>query len=168
MGEAGLTHGGFYAHFVDKDALVTAAVEAAMAEGRAAWTDGLETLSPEQAYRRIVGRYLSGSHRDAPERGCPMAALAGELARRSPEGRKRFEEALGATLAALLPHMPDDDPDRRQARMIATVALCLGGLLLSRMVAEPGPSDEILRACRRWLVADLGDSNELPPHRPSR
>ena len=149
MGEAGLTHGGFYAHFPGKEALIAAALEAALAEGRGRWLAGLEALAPEDAYRLIIGRYLSPAHRDAPGTGCAMAALGSELARRQDAPRLAFEGALLALLAALERHMPEAATLGRRERAIATTALCLGGLLLSRMVADPALSDAILLACRR-------------------
>ncbi len=149
MGEAGLTHGGFYAHFAGKEALIAAALEAALAEGRRRWLAGLEGLAPEDAYRMIIGRYLSRAHRDAPATGCAMAALASELARRPGSPRLAFEGTLLALLGSLERHMPEGANLDRRERAIATTALCLGGLLLSRMVADPALSDAILLACRR-------------------
>ena len=149
MAEAGLTHGGFYAHFAGKEALIAATLAAALAEDRDRWLAGLEGLAPEDAYRLIVGRYLSPAHRDAPGAGCVMAALASELARRQDPPRLAFEQTFHATLAALEHHMPAVSALGRRERAIATTALCLGGLLLSRMVADPALSDAILLACRR-------------------
>ncbi len=149
MGEAGLTHGGFYAHFAGKEALIAAALETALADDRRRWLAGLEGLAPKDAYRMIIGRYLSPAHRDAPGAGCAMAALASELARRPGSPRLAFEGALLATLAALERHMPEGATLDRRERAIATTAYCLGGLLLSRMVADPALSDAILLACRR-------------------
>jgi TetR/AcrR family transcriptional repressor of nem operon len=149
MAAAGLTHGGFYAHFAGKEALIAEALAAALAEGRAAWLAGLEGMPPEEACRHILGRYLSRSHRDAPERGCAAAACAGELARHGRETRAHFERALSASLAALAAHMPGSRPEQRRNQAIATFALCLGGLLLARAVADPELSDAVLLACRR-------------------
>ncbi len=149
MGEAGLTHGGFYAHFAGKEALIAAALEAALAEGWRRWLAGLEELAPADAYRMIIGRYLSPAHRDAPATGCAMAALASELARRTGPSRLAFDGALLTLLESLERQMPEGAVPNRRERAIATTALCLGGLLLSRMVADPALSDAILLASRR-------------------
>jgi TetR/AcrR family transcriptional repressor of nem operon len=149
MGEAGLTHGGFYAHFAGKEALIAAALETALAEGWRRWLAGLEGLAPEDALRLIVGRYLSPAHRDAPTTGCAMAALASELARRPAPSRLALEAALLALLESLERSMPEGTSLGHRERAIATTALCLGGLLLSRMVVDPALSDAILLACRR-------------------
>ncbi|MFI4985916.1 MAG: TetR/AcrR family transcriptional regulator [Alphaproteobacteria bacterium] len=156
MAAAGLTHGGFYAHFAGKAALVSAALAAALAENRAAWLAGLDGLPPEDAYRRIVGRYLSRAHRDAPATGCAMAALGSELARRDEAARADFDAGFLETVRALEGHMPARHGLSRREQALATAALALGGLLLARMVADGTLSDEILLACRRAALTALG------------
>jgi TetR/AcrR family transcriptional regulator, transcriptional repressor for nem operon len=155
MAEAGLTHGGFYAHFAEKEALIAEALGAAMAEGRKNWLAGLEDHSPEDAYRRIVGRYLSRTHRDMPASGCPMPALGGDISRRSERTRKAFERALTGTIDALEHRVPEVGGLGARERAIATIALAVGGLLISRMVSDADFSDAILLACRRSAAAAL-------------
>lgn len=159
MAEAGLTHGGFYAHFRDKVALIATALEAAMAESRKAWLAGLEGLAPAEAYRQILGRYLSRAHRNALSTGCPMPALGSEIARQDEAMRQAFEAAFVETVAALERHMPDS----RREQALASIALCLGGLLLSRMVVDRALADAILLACRRMALATLPNAASLPP-----
>ncbi len=157
MAAAGLTHGGFYAHFADKAALAAAALEAALEENRVVWLAGLGGLSQADAYRRIAGRYLSPAHRDNPAEGCAMAALASELAR--PGGsslRAVFTAAFAETLRALEPFMPAGERLRPRERALATAALALGGLLLARIVDDETLSNEVLLACRRAALAALG------------
>lgn len=154
MGEAGLTHGGFYAHFADKGALVEAALGTAMEESRASWTQGLDRLGPEEALRQILGRYLSRAHRDARGAGCPMAALGSEVARAPAATRSTFEDAFAATAAALEPCLGTGSPDAKN-RALALIALCVGGLTLARMVEDTALADAILLAARRLGLAAL-------------
>ena len=156
MAAAGLTHGGFYAHFASKDALATAALEAALEEGRTSWLAGLAGLPPADAYRQIVGRYLCRAHRDEVGAGCAMAALASELARQDAATRATFERGFRATIAALEAAMPEAGGMAPRERALATMALALGGLLLARMVADRELSDSILLACRRAALKALG------------
>ena len=155
MAAAGLTHGGFYAHFANKAELAGAALETALAEARASWLDGLAALPPADAYRQLIGRYLSRAHRDERVAGCPMAALASELAREDESTRAAFERGFSATIAALEQVMPAADHAAPRERALATMALVLGGLLLSRMVAQPSLSDETLLASRRAALKPL-------------
>src|SRR5271154_1121712 len=80
MEAAGLTHGGFYAHFDSKDALAAASVERALAETLSLAGQASETAEPLAAF---VRGYLSAEHRDDPAHGCTMATLAPEIARAS-------------------------------------------------------------------------------------
>lgn len=156
MAAAGLTHGGFYAHFASKDALAAAALEAALEEGRTSWLAGLAGLPAADAYRQIIGRYLCRAHRDEAGTGCAMAALASELARQDAATRAAFERGFRATIAALEPAMPESGGMAPRERALATMALALGGLLLARMVADRELSDTILLACRRAALKALG------------
>ena len=86
MNEAGLTHGGFYRHFGSRDDLVAEAVEVALAQGSAR-TQSAASRGGWRALRAIIDGYLSTSHRDNPESGCAVAALAEDVARA--DGRTR-------------------------------------------------------------------------------
>ena len=81
MAKAGLTHGGFYAHFKSKDDLVAQAVTQMFDQSFERMMTRLDTLEPAAALSKIVDRYLDPRHRDAPDLGCPMPSLSGELAR---------------------------------------------------------------------------------------
>jgi len=159
MAAAGLTHGGFYAHFGNKAELILAALAAALAETRAMWLAELEGLGAADAYRLILGRYLCRAHRDDPAGGCAIAALASELARQDVSTRGSFEAGLVETIQALEPYMPELGGVPRRERAIATIALALGGLLLARMVASAELSDAVLLACRRAALRALGPTS---------
>ena len=90
MKRAGLTHGGFYAHFRSKDALVAAAIETMFEGVRRRWaveTDGKDAAVGLASY---IDFYLSPAHRDAVATGCPVAALATELHRLPAASRAAF------------------------------------------------------------------------------
>ncbi|WP_022722315.1 TetR/AcrR family transcriptional regulator, partial [Rhodopseudomonas sp. B29] len=75
MKEAGLTHGGFYAHFASREALVIEAFAYAMDRSTAYWHKLAAELPPEQRLAKLVDDYLGKSHRDDPGRGCAITAL---------------------------------------------------------------------------------------------
>lgn len=149
MADAGLTHGSFYCHFSDKEALAAASLRQALVQNRLRWTGGGETSEPwPRRLSRLAQRYLTRSHRDVPEQGCALAAVATEVGRAAPHLKATFEQELLQSLAAIDDHATDispDDPRRRDA--IALMALCIGGLSLSRAVADPTLSDWILTIC---------------------
>lgn len=143
MAEAGLTHGGFYAHFKSKDALFAAA----LAEVQQTGCDAIAKLAAEGGIAAVIRAYLRPQHRDRPERGCAAAALAPEVARAgrlarsvfTAESRRYFE-----VLAAALP--PAVPPVRRLSTAIGVFGAMMGTLQLARAVSDPELSDQILEA----------------------
>ena len=81
MEEAGLTAGGFYAHFASKDALLAEALEHYATKNTGKFEGGQKDASDREQVKAIVDRYLTASHRRHPERGCPLPSLAAEVAR---------------------------------------------------------------------------------------
>jgi AcrR family transcriptional regulator len=81
MARAGLTHGGFYAHFESKDALIAAAIATMFKESLVAFERGTSGPGPARALDAYISTYLSERHRDARETGCPLAALAADVPR---------------------------------------------------------------------------------------
>lgn len=153
MKDIGLTHGGFYAHFPSKDALVAEAISAGMIQAMTM----LATLVPADAsdpLQGFVDAYCSAQHRDGPGSGCAIAALAGHVARLSPEVRAEMtaqvEAAIGR-LAAITE--PVGDLDRNEVAA-GTLAGVVGAIVLSRMCRDDAAlSDRILSASRRLLTA---------------
>jgi TetR/AcrR family transcriptional repressor of nem operon len=145
MEEAGLTAGGFYAHFPSKDALLAEAFEHIAAKGSSTLERGLEDASDREWVREIVDRYLNDSHRRRPETGCPIPSLAPEVGRAGKAPRQAFERLVGSLIAKIAAHLPPEDAEERA---IAITALCVGGMALARAVHDPGYSDRILAACR--------------------
>jgi TetR/AcrR family transcriptional repressor of nem operon len=144
MRDLGLTHGAFYAHFPSKEALEVAALETAMASRTArlgAVPHGL--TRPERRMLRARS-YLSRTHRDHPETGCPLAALLSEAPRAAPAVRESFQELL-ATVVTDSDNSQDPAPPSEE---LALLALAAGGLALARAVPDAALSDAILAACR--------------------
>src|SRR3954454_23327125 len=94
MKEAGLTHGGFYAHFDSREALVIEAVHLAHDRSMEHWRKQSDQVAPEKQLPQIVETYLSTVHRDNPGHGCSIPALGAEIARESPTTRKAFAGKL--------------------------------------------------------------------------
>ena len=92
MAQAGLTHGGFYAHFASKDELVAAAIGQMFEEARERFLHETHDRSPADALRAYIDFYLSPGHRDARRSGCPVAALASDLPRLSKAALDRFAD----------------------------------------------------------------------------
>jgi TetR/AcrR family transcriptional regulator, transcriptional repressor for nem operon len=152
MEEAGLTPGGFYAHFPSKDALLAEALEHYASKGSNTLERGLEDASDREWVRGIVDHYLDDSHRHRPDTGCPIPSLAPEIGRAGKAPRQAFERLVGSLIAKIAAHLPPEDAEERA---IAITALCVGGMALARAVHDPGYSDRILAACRDFAHEEL-------------
>lgn len=147
MGDAGLTHGGFYGHFASKLDLEAEACAVAMATGAARWTTLIDE-SPEDALSSIIAGYLSERHRDSPATGCVIAALGSEVAREGADVRRAFTRGLSERLDLLAQVVTGRSKIARRNRAVATMAAMAGAVMLARAVDDPGLSDEILNATR--------------------
>ena len=158
MKHAGLTHGGFYAHFNSKNDLVSAAFEEAVLDAGRKLTEGLEGIEKQERLAHYIGRYLSRVHRDNPELGCPLAALGSELSRGDEGARQGFERGLRRLVSGLDKLLPVELSNAHTANaaddelFLAVMSMMVGGLMLSRAVGDQDYSDHILRSTRRAAV----------------
>jgi TetR/AcrR family transcriptional repressor of nem operon len=152
MKEAGLTHGGFYAHFDSREALVMEAFGYAMDRSTERWRKLAEQTPPDKRLATIVENYLTPLHRDDPGHGCAVPTLGAEIARESPKTRKAF----AAKLEQMIDMMADQvlEVPRKGARKqaVAALATMMGTLVLSRIAGSGELSDEILAAGREAVL----------------
>ena len=155
MAEAGLTHGGFYAHFASKEALFAETVVSALGRTAELMGTGSENRNGVSWLRAAVRRYLSRPHLRAVEEGCAMPTLVSDLGRAGELPREAFEGRLLELLDGAAEKAPSGAGfDEPADRLLATVALCVGGLSLARAVKDPALSDRILAACRKLAVPE--------------
>jgi TetR/AcrR family transcriptional regulator, transcriptional repressor for nem operon len=145
MQKAGLTHGGFYAHFDSKADLEVEASAAALLSGVSKFVSN-RNESGRVEFSRVIDAYLSAEHRDNAGSGCTLAALASEAARSTRALRHAFEEGLDSYVNAIAKVIPEASTVAKRQKAIATMAGLVGGIVLARAVDDPATSDEILRA----------------------
>jgi TetR/AcrR family transcriptional repressor of nem operon len=148
MKDAGLTHGGFYAHFDSREALVIEAFAYAMDRSTERWRKLAETTPPDQRMATIVETYLTPLHRDDPGHGCAVTALGAEIARESPKTRKAFAAKLEQMVDMLAEQMPEVPRKAARKQALATLSTMVGALVLSRIAGSGEFSDDILAAGR--------------------
>jgi len=152
MKAEGLTHGGFYRHFKDKDALLIEAVEAALREVGDQLCQMTSSLSGNKALERVITFYLSEEHMSHPEHGCAFAALGSELARYPKRCRAPIARALDqyrARLQALLPGRTDAE---RQASFEVLFPSMAGCLTAARAQVDPARRRELLEHARAFFI----------------
>jgi TetR/AcrR family transcriptional repressor of nem operon len=154
MKEAGLTPGGFYSHFASKEALLAEVLGPTVRSTPLArlfeHVDG--DASPSRVME-FVAVYLSPSHLDDAERGCPLPALISEIGRGGIEVKAGFE-AVFRTLAEHLIRIAGQTFDESRARAI--IALCVGGVGLARSINDRELAEAILESCRAQAALMLG------------
>ena len=152
MKEAGLTHGGFYAHFDSREALVIEAFAYAMDRSTERWRKLAEATPPEKRLATIVNSYLTPTHRDDPGHGCAVPTLGAEIARESPRTRKAFAAKLEQMVDMLAEQTPDVPRKAARKQAMAAIATMMGTLVLARIAGNGEFSDEILGAGRAAVL----------------
>ncbi len=150
MKGAGLTVGGFYAHFASKEALVDDALRLTATRMRARIFAGLEAKPEQDRAEVILKRYLSVAHRDDREGGCPFPAVIGEVGTTAPEHTGVLAEQVEAFAQELDAFLPESDKLDKRHLAIGLFALMYGGLGLARALRGTELSDEVIKACRAF------------------
>ncbi len=156
MKRAGLTHGGFYAHFSSKSELLAEALERAARETYARLTGGSGSISPKQRFDAIVDRYLSPDHAAHPDRGCPIAGLAAELARADRGTRRQLARSIRSRLEWLREASAERQSGQLTEEQVAGALACMvGGVVLARGLGG-AEGEVLLESCRSFLRGALG------------
>src|ERR1700681_2381178 len=165
MKEAGLTHGGFYAHFDSREALVIEAFAYAMDRGREHWRKLAEKVPPNKRFATIVDSYLTPIHRDDPGHGCAIPTLGAEIARESPKTRKAFAAKLEQMIDLFAAQIPEVSRKAARKQAMAVIATMIGTLVLARVAGTGDFSDEILGAGREAVLdrAKSPKAKKSPP-----
>src|SRR3954453_20205422 len=152
MKDAGLTHGGFYAHFDSREALVIEAFGYAMDRSIAHWRKKAEQTPIDKRLAAIVDSYLTPAHRDDPGHGCAIPALSAEIARESPKTRKAFAAKLEQMIEMIAAQIPDLPRKTARKQAMASLATMMGTLVLARVAGSGEFSDDILGAGREAVL----------------
>ena len=145
MREAGLTHGGFYAHFGSKEELIAESCAAAVEDASAHWTTTLAGMEPEEAFTTLVGAYLDDSCNEGAR--CPIAMLAPEVARRS----ERVQQAYSTKIHAVLDRMTQQF-GQSQEEALVTLATLTGARTVANAIGDDPLAEELLEVVRRRLI----------------
>jgi TetR/AcrR family transcriptional regulator, transcriptional repressor for nem operon len=154
MREAGLTHGGFYAHFPSRDALIVAALERAARTSTDAARARVDALRARglSRFRVLVESYLHDSLLKTHDAGCPVAALGSEMPRQAGDVRKASVARVRSLVRLVERSLPDDTP-MEQAGVVA--ATLVGSLQLARALGATAEGRALLAASRSALIAQF-------------
>ena len=153
MKEAGLTHGGFYAHFGSRDAMLVEALARAGRDSSAAAAEKIQArvTRGDSAFRALIDFYLSEAHLSGAEQGCPVAALASEMSRQPPELLAASAERVHALIQSVQQVLPPQEGAKAKAQVIASTLI--GALQLARVLGANVQGRALLAAARKSLLA---------------
>lgn len=170
MAGAGLTHGGFYSYFKGKSDLYSEVLGCFFTdpEWKNCWKGVHVDLSSTDVGPQVIRAYLSRQHLEDVENSCPMVALPTDVARSGPRARHAFEQVFKAMVSALERSLIQNGQPRRTTAH-AMAALCVGGMVVARAVADRRLADDLRDACMT-VALDLGGwPNKKPsPNRPAK
>ncbi len=146
MGDAGLTHGGFYKHFESKDALLATALDSAFDEIVAMLAPQLEGETAAAHSIGFQAFYLSDGHVASPSMGCPVAALSGDFARGAAALKERFGGGV-RRIIGLLARGNGGSESARRVRATRQLAMMAGAVMIAR-ASDPDTARAVLSACR--------------------
>jgi TetR/AcrR family transcriptional repressor of nem operon len=152
MRDAGLTHGGFYKHFGSKDDLITAALSEAFQEVADRLTQAAKKSDPATAWKAIVNAYLSQEHCSHAECGCPLAALAPELARADHEMKAPIRGELIKYKNRMLPLMPGRRVADKERAFFAIFSTMIGAVAIARILPDQAARARVLASAREFLL----------------
>jgi TetR/AcrR family transcriptional regulator, transcriptional repressor for nem operon len=152
MKEAGLTHGGFYAHFDSREGMLAEAADRAGADGMALLARVAAAAPPKKALEAMLRTYLSKEHVESVETGCAIAALGSELPRQSPKVRRAATRRIKEMIDLVARQSPDWGQPGAHEHALVTLATALGALVLARAVDDPKLSNALRKAALNHLT----------------
>lgn len=155
MAKAGLTHGGFYAHFDSKDDLVASAIDQMFEAGLHRFRNANVGKMPAQALTTYIDLYVSARHRDSST-GCPIPTIASDLPHLAKPVRQRFALGVARLIEALASHLTQMGRECAKEDARSMLSEMVGALALARAEPDPQQSDCILEASRRSLKSRFG------------
>jgi TetR/AcrR family transcriptional repressor of nem operon len=154
MADAGLTHGGFYAHFASRDELVAEAIRYALLHSAQRLYLSALKSGGTPGYAKLIQRYLTSEHRDNPESGCVLASLGSEVAREGGGASAVFSGGFEELVNLLAQLSPERTRKARRIHFLSVISALSGAMVLARAVNDAGISDGILAAVRQALLDD--------------
>jgi TetR/AcrR family transcriptional repressor of nem operon len=152
MRDAGLTHGGFYKHFVSKDELLMESLKEGFREIITTLVRAAEQSSPAEAWKAIVKTYLRPEMCEYPEHGCPLATLAPELARIDTRMKPEVVAELVNYKNRMVPFMPGRRTVDKERTFFAIFSTMMGAIEIARLLPDPMMREKVLGSARDFLL----------------
>lgn len=155
MKASGLTVGGFYKHFRGKEDLLAQGIEEAFADFQETAFAAVQKVPAGERWKELVRWYLSPEHCDHPDRGCPMAALAPELARVRPAVKKQVAQIMKTARTRMLEFMPGRNAAEKERSFNIIFPSMAGAVAAARVLPDPAERQKILSSVRDHLLENF-------------
>jgi TetR/AcrR family transcriptional regulator, transcriptional repressor for nem operon len=152
MKASGLTVGGFYKHFRSKDELLADAIAEGFSESSEKIDSSLQNVPRQDRWKELVRVYLSPEHCDHPGSGCPIAALAPEMARTKVGVRKRISGLIKHRAERWVEFMPGRTVAERERNFVVIFTAMVGAVSIARILTEPADKERVLASVRNHLL----------------
>ena len=152
MKASGLTVGGFYKHFRSKDELLADSIAEAFSESGEKIYSSLQKVPREDRWKELVRVYLSPEHCDHADVGCPVAALAPEMARAKLSIRKRISDLMKGRAQRWVEFMPGRTTGDRERNFLLIFTAMVGAVSVARILTDPGDRQKVLTGMRDHLL----------------
>jgi TetR/AcrR family transcriptional regulator, transcriptional repressor for nem operon len=152
MRDTGLTHGGFYKHFESKDELLMESLREAFRDIGDKLIRAAEQSRSEAPWKTIVKMYLSPEYCDHVERGCPLPALAPEMARVDETMRSQVLSELIKYRDRMLPFMPGRRVADKERAFFVIFSAMTGAVEIARMMPNSAAQEKVLASTREFLL----------------
>jgi TetR/AcrR family transcriptional repressor of nem operon len=152
MRDSGLTNGGFYKHFGSKDDLLTESLSEAFREIADRLAQIAQKSKPGTAWKAVVKAYLSPEHCNHAESGCPLAALAPELARAGHAMKAPIRREMIKYKRRMLPLMPGRRAADKERAFSAIFSTMIGAVAIARILPDQAARARVLASARDFLL----------------
>ena len=152
MKASGLTVGGFYKHFRSKDELLAAAIEEGFTEFGEKVFPALKDIPAAERWKAVVRWYLSPEHCEHADTGCPIAALAPEIARATPAVRKRIAGSIKTWREQMVEFMPGRTVAERERSLTIIFSAMAGAVSMARILPDALEKQKMLDSVREHLL----------------
>jgi TetR/AcrR family transcriptional repressor of nem operon len=152
MKASGLTVGGFYKHFTSRDDLLAQAVEEGLSDFGGKLMAAVIQASPAERWKEIVKRYLTLDHCEHCDSGCPVAALAPEIARASPAVKRRVAAIMKERRGRLTAVMPGKTVAEQEKNFTVVFSAMAGAMAIARITPDPAERRKVLTSMRDHLL----------------
>jgi TetR/AcrR family transcriptional repressor of nem operon len=152
MKASGLTVGGFYKHFRSKDELLAEAIAQGFTESSEKIFSSLQNVPRADRWKELIRLYLSPEHRDYPDSGCPVAALAPEMARTKLAVRKRISSLIKNRMDRWVEFIPGRTAAEREQNFLVILSAMAGAVSIARILTEPADRQRVLASVRDHLL----------------